>query len=43
MQITLLSHVERNFVFLVIYLETTSLNSLKIMKKTLITEYSYRC
>ena len=41
MPIALLSHVEINFVFfLVLYLKTTSLNSLKIMKKSPITEYS---
>ena len=40
MQITLLSHIEYILCFLVLYLKITSLNSLKIMKKSLITEYS---
>ena len=41
MQITLLSHIEYIWVFfLVLYLKTTSLHSLKIMNKSPITEYS---
>ena len=36
-QITLLNQIEYVFVF---YLKTTSLNSLKVMRKSPITEYS---
>ena len=40
MQITLLSHIEYICVFLVFYLITTSLNSLKRLEKPPITKYS---
>ena len=41
MQITLLSHIEYIFVFFLFFIwKTTSFNSLKIMKKSPITEYS---
>ena len=41
MEISLLSRIEYIFVFfLVFYLKTTSLNSLKIMKFSPITDYS---
>ena len=43
MWISLLSHIEYICVFLVIYLKTVSLSSLKIMKKFPITEYSDPC
>ena len=44
MLITLLSHIESIFVFfLVLYFKTMSLNSLKIMKNSLITKYSDIC
>ena len=40
MQITLLSHIEYTFVFYCSLFEITSLNSLKIIKKSPSTEYS---
>ena len=41
MQITLLNHIKYTFVFFLFSIyKTTFFNSLKIMKKSLITEYS---
>ena len=41
MQITLLSHIEYIFVFFLFFIwKSTSFNSLKIMKKSPITEHS---